>query len=407
MLESGHNNAIHTPHRACLTRQVYELGSCRRSGWIYGADDPKTKPVIRGTTSSCVSLCFATCNKITCMHMKTLFSWMIIAVLVSVPAAPQQKGSLDIYFIDVEGGQSTLIVTPRGQSLLVDTGWPGFNGRDADRIVAVAKQAGLKRIDYVLITHFHRDHVGGVPQLADRIKIGAFVDHGPNQEDTPDIRSYFAPYQQISSRAKHLVLKPGDTLPLPGVKVQALTAARQHIASDLSGAGQPNDLCSTEPTAPEDLTENSSSLGILLTYGSFSFLDLGDLTKRKEIELVCPVNRVGTVDLYLMNHHGLDQSNSRAFVGAIHPRVAIMDNGARKGGKPAAWQTVHDSPGLEDLWQLHYAMEAGGDHNVAEDRIANPQEQCEGKYLKVSAHADGSFTVFNSRNGFSKTYGYK
>ena len=338
------------------------------------------------------------------MHMKTLLYSIILTVLMNVPTAAQRKSTLDIYFVDVEGGQATLIVTPRGQSLLVDTGWAGFNGRDADRIVSVAKLAGLQQIDYVLITHYHRDHVGGVPQLMERMKVGALVDHGPNQEDTPEVRLSYEAYRQLLPRARHLVLKPGDTLPLKDMNVMALTAARQHITRSLPGAGKSNDLCAAEPPEPEDPTENSSSLGFLLTYKDFRFLDLGDLTKRKEIELVCPVNRIGTVDLYLTSHHGLDQSNSRALVHALHPRVAIMNNGARKGGKPAAWQTVHDSPGLADLWQLHYAVEAGADHNVAEDLIANPQEQCEGKYLKVSAYENGSFTVFNSRNGFSKSY---
>lgn len=327
-----------------------------------------------------------------------LVLWMTCAAIA------KDRRTLEIYFIDVEGGQATLIVTPERQSLLVDTGWPGFNGRDADRIVATAKQAGLNHIDYVLITHYHRDHVGGVPQLAERIKIGTFVDHGPNREDTDDVRPYYAAYQQALSSSKHLVLKPGDSLSLKGVKFQVLTGDGEQIVNELPGAGRPNDLCASEPPAPPDPTENARSLGTLVTFGDFRFIDLGDLTKQKEIALVCPMNRVGTVDVYLTTHHGLDQSNARAIVGALHPRVVIMNNGARKGGKSAAWQIIHDSPGLQDMWQLHYAIESGAIYNMPETMIANPQEQCEGKYLKVSAERDGTFTVLNSRNGYSKTY---
>ena len=328
----------------------------------------------------------------------------LVAVLTTAASARQNARTLDIYFIDVEGGQATLIVSPQRESLLIDTGWPDFNGRDADRIVAAARDAGLKQLDYVLITHYHRDHVGGVPQLAERMKIGTFVDHGPNQEDSDSVRPYYAAYQQALLRSKHLVVKPGDTLPIRSFKVQVLTAAGEHLTSNLPGAGLKNPLCDSEPDAPEDPTENARSLGVLVTFGKFRFLDLGDLTRRKELELVCPVNRIGTMDLYLTTHHGLDQSNARAIVAAVHPRVAIMNNGARKGGSPVAWQIVHDSPGLEDLWQLHYALAGGAIHNVAEPLIANLDESCSGKYLKVSANPDGAFTMMNSRNGFARTY---
>lgn len=327
-----------------------------------------------------------------------------IATLLAVPAVAQGRSTLDIYFIDVEGGQATLIVTPQGRSLLIDTGFPDFDGRDAERIVSAAKDAGLTQIDYALITHYHRDHVGGVPQLLERMKVGAFVDHGPNQEDTEAVKPYYTAYEAAVSHSKHMVMKPGEVLPLQGVKVQAIASAGEVITRSLPGAGLRNPLCATEAAAPNDPTENARSLGILLTFGKFRFLDLGDLTKQKEIALACPANRIGAVDVYLTTHHGLDQSNARAIVHALHPRVAIMNNGPRKGGKPAAWQIVHDSPGLQDLWQLHYAVEAGADHNVPQDLIANPDEQCQGRYLKLSAQPDGTFTVLNSRNGYSKRY---
>jgi len=119
---------------------------------------------------------------------------------------------------------------------------------------------------------------------------------------------------------------------------------------------------------------------------------------------VCPKNLIGSVDLYLTTHHGLFQSNAKVIVNALHPRVAIMNNGPHKGGSPEAWETVHNSPGLEDLWQLHSALDSDKEHNVAESLIANLAESCEGKYIQVTANLDGSFTVLNSRNGFKKTY---
>jgi beta-lactamase superfamily II metal-dependent hydrolase len=314
---------------------------------------------------------------------------------------------LQIYFVDVEGGQATLVVSPTGQSLLIDTGWPGYEGRDADRILAAAHQAGITKLDYVLITHYHRDHVGGVPQLVDGIKVGTFVDHGPNLEDSDVTRTDYAAYEKAIEGHAHVVLKPGFGLPIKGLQVEVLAAAGDHLTRPLPGAGEANKLCGAEPAAEVDNTENARSVGVLITYGHFRFLDLGDLTKKKELEIACPNNLLGTVDLFLVTHHGADLSNPKALVWALHPRVAVIDNGPRKGASPAAWQIVHDSTGLEDLWQLHYAEGSDKDHNVADERIANVKENCEGKYLKVAAEADGTFTVTNGRTGEQKTYSKK
>lgn len=314
---------------------------------------------------------------------------------------------LQIYFIDVEGGQATLVVSPTGESLLIDTGWPGYEGRDADRIVAAAHQAGLKQLDYVLITHYHRDHVGGVPQLADGIKIGTFVDHGPNLEDSQVTRTDYAAYEKAIGGHAHVVVKPGWGLPIKGIQVRILSAAGEHIPEPLPGAGEANPYCAAEPVAAVDDTENARSVGVMITYGQFRFLDLGDLTKKKELELACPNNLLGKVDLFLVTHHGADLSNSKAMVWALHPQVAVIDNGPRKGSSPAAWQIAHDSPGLQDLWQLHYAEESDKDHNIDPERIANVKENCEGKYLKVSAEKDATFTVTNGRTGTQKTYSRK
>jgi competence protein ComEC len=336
--------------------------------------------------------------------LAVLGSFVLATALHCVAAATKP---LQIYFIDVEGGQATLVLSPGGQSLLIDTGWPGNEGRDADRIIAVAHQLGLQQIDYVLITHYHRDHVGGVPQLLDGMKVGTFVDHGPNLEDSEVARTDYAAYEKAIAGHAHVVVKPGWGLPIKGIEVRVLTAAGEHIGSPLAGAGEANAYCKSEPTPEPDKTENARSVGVMITYGKFRFLDLGDLTKKKELDLACPNNLLGTVDVFLVSHHGMDLSNTKSLVWALHPRVAVFDNGARKGASAAAWQIVHDSPGLEGLWQLHYAAQSDRDHNIDADHTANVKENCEGKYLKVSAQSDGSFSVSNQRTGADKTYGKK
>jgi competence protein ComEC len=336
--------------------------------------------------------------------------WIASLWVLAAPAIVAAGKSLEIYFIDVEGGQSTLIVDPEGESLLVDTGWDDFHERDADRILVAAKAAGIDHIDDVVITHYHSDHVGGVAQLAARIKIGTFFDHGPNMEDSAETRANYATYLKVAAQSKRVTVKPGDRIPLRGMDVEVLTAAGAEITSPLPGAGQPNPLCASEPQVPADPSENSRSVGILVTYGRFRFIDLGDLTNLKELGLACPDNLIGTVDLYLTTHHGTahpgtgDGSGARAIVDALHPRVAIMNNGAIKGGHPVAWQIVHDSPGLEGFWQLHYSMAGGPDHNVPRTFIANVGGVDKGYYIKVNARSDATFTVTNSRNNYSKIY---
>jgi competence protein ComEC len=330
---------------------------------------------------------------------------LLPALLLAAAATPRVSARpLEIFFVDVEGGQATLIVSPSGQSLLIDTGWRGFEGRDADRIALAAKAAKIKQIDYLLITHYHRDHVGGVPQLFDRMKIVNFVDHGPNTEDSKVTKEDYSDYVKVIQRGEHTVVKPGDMVPIKGLTVNVLTAAGSHIQTPLEGAGQPNSYCATTPKRDPDPTENAQSTGVLVTFEKFRFLDLGDLTWNKELELMCPNNPIGTVDVLLVSHHGLNQSNSPALVDAVHPRVAIMNNGARKGASPDAWQIVKDSPGLEDLWQLHYAVAGAKEHNVADSFIANVDEQCTGQYIKLTAEGNGSFTIWNQRNKFTKIY---
>jgi beta-lactamase superfamily II metal-dependent hydrolase len=317
--------------------------------------------------------------------------------------APATEKHLLIYSIDVEGGQSTLLVAQSGASLLIDTGWPTADGRDAQRIQAAMLDAGITRIDHLLVTHFHHDHVGGLPELVKRVPIGEFIDHGPNREDSQITRDDYAAYLKVIEGKPRRIVHPGNAIDLPGLTTIVLTADGEHIASIPGIKPVTNPYCAAEPKWPVDDSENARSTGLLVTFGKFRFIDLADLTKAKEFALICPVNPIGTVDLYLSAHHGLDQSNSRAIVDALHPRVAIMNNGTRKGGSPVAWQTIHDSPGLKELWQLHTA-EAAGSLNSPDALIANLKGGADGTYLKVVANADGSFTVINPRNKSSVAY---
>lgn len=328
----------------------------------------------------------------------------------AAPAAsspPAASKDLKIYFVDVEGGQATLFVTPAGQSLLIDTGWPDNNFRDADRIVLAAKNAGITKIDYVLITHFHEDHVGGAPQLAERIPIGTFIDHGENREttDAPTVKDYQA-YQQLlaTGKYKHIVAKAGDVLPIEGIHATAVSADAATISSPLPGGGAENSACNDSPKYPEDKTENRRSLGTVIDFGKLRIVDLGDLTHDEEIELMCPVNKLGHADILVVSHHGWDQSSSPALVWGLAPRVAIMDNGAKKGGSPSVWDIIEKSPGLENLWQLHFSDEGGAAHNVPAEFIANPDGPDAGNYLGLTGHANGSFAVFNSRTQQTKQY---
>jgi competence protein ComEC len=335
--------------------------------------------------------------------MRPFFGLFVVTALCFLSTSAQTK-PLQIYFVDVEGGQSTLIVSPSGASMLVDTGWPGFNDRDADRIAAAAKSANVKKIDYVVITHYHTDHVGGVPQLLKQIKVGTFIDHGPNTENDELAPEGYDAYLKAIGTSRHIVAKPGDQILVPGISVEVVAAAGKAITAPLPGAGEPNPYCASEPVAPIDPSENAASLGVIVKYGSFHFLDLGDLTRRNEQALVCPKNLLGQVDLFLISHHGFAISNSKDMVHALHPRVAININSARKGGDATAWQIVHDSPGLQDIWQLHYAIAAGQQRNAAPNFIANIDEKSDGHWIKASALPDGTFTVLNSRNNFEKTY---
>ena len=358
----------------------------------------------------------------------------VLALLLSVAGhtAPLRSvRTLDIYVVDVEGGNATLFVSPSGESMLVDSGNAGAGAvRDAERIMAAVKDAQLTQIDNLITTHWHGDHFGGMAELAARVPIRNFIDHGPNVQPAAAADEFLQKtYPQLYAKARHAVAKAGMKIPVAGLDVLVVTSAGETIKTSLPGGGAANPYCASFKPG-ENNAEDPMSVGTYVTFGKFRTIHLGDLTKNKEFELMCPTNRIGTVDVLLGLHHGVDSSNSEVLVHALHPRVAIMNNGTRKGGQPEVMTTLHSSPGLEDLWQIHFSQLSGQDYTVPGIFIANlldepltavpvapiaspppgpaspppPAHNGTAYWIKVSAQADGSFTVTNGRNGFSKTY---
>jgi competence protein ComEC len=315
--------------------------------------------------------------------------------------------NLSIYYIDMEGGAATLLVTPAGESMLVDTGHPMPDDRDAKRIHEVAtKQAGLTKIDYLLTTHFHRDHFGGLFSLSKMIPIGKFLDHGDTVEQQPGpALDMFKEYLALVE-GKRTIVKPGDKIPLKGLDVTAVAAHGEVISSPINGGGPNEALCRDAKLKDPDPSDNASSLGFLLSFNNFQFLNLGDLTWNIEHKLACPQNLLGKVDLYQVTHHGLDRSGPPELVLAIQPQVAIMNNGPRKGGPASVFETLRKVKGIEDIWQVHRSLPDGYGPNTADELIANMEEtdQCKGNWLKVVVDASGKYTITNGRNGFSKSY---
>ena len=331
---------------------------------------------------------------------------VILAAWLSAALAAQSK-ALQIYVVDVEGGNATLFVTPSGESVLVDTGNPG--ARDADRIAAAAKDAGLKQIDHVITTHWHGDHFGGMSDVVARIPIRHFVDHGPTTEPQPRADEFLAKtYPALYEKGKHTVVKPGDKLPVPALDWRIVTANRDVLKDNLPGGGAANKNCAAVTAPAPDKTDNSASVGSVVTFGNFRVVHFGDLTQDIDLQLMCPTNRIGTVDLFIVAHHGLAVSNSDALVHGLNPRVAIMNNGIRKGAAPTVMKTILSSPRMETLWMLHASQLSGKEYPPPEQVVANtqPDEHNDGPayWIKVVAQQNGSFTVTNARNGFSRTY---
>jgi beta-lactamase superfamily II metal-dependent hydrolase len=389
----------------------------------------------------------------------------LATMAVCLPALHAQKSAkpMTMYFIDTEGGHAALYISPTGQSLLEDTGNPG--DRDVPRIMAAINDAGLKQIDFLLLTHYHVDHVGGLEAMAKLIPIKHFIDHGPTVEQREQVQGFQAMYKDLIDKAgpgAHTVVKPGDKIPITGLNVEVVTAAGEVLKKPMPGApgaGKANPECADFKKQAENTDpENAQSISTVFAYGKFRTINMGDFVFNKEVELMCPNNPIGTVDLYLTSHHGTDQSGSAVLVHALQPRVAIMHNGTRKGGTLPVYQVLHTSPGLEDIWQLHWAYTGGLENNTPGIYIANIEDPVAlgnslanpapargaggggafggsgggfgggrggsgggrgfaggggGRggghtgpafWIKVTAEPDGAFTVLNTRNNFSKTY---
>ena len=331
-------------------------------------------------------------------------------VLLGVLSASVLFGAprnLEIYWIDAEGGAATLIVAPSGESMLVDTANRTPDDRDAKRIMAAVEQAGLKQIDILLTTHFHGDHIGAMPALAKMVPIMKYMDHGESIEIArPNVAAAYQAYVEQSA-GKRTILKAGDRIPLKGVEITVLMSAGQPISKAMKGAGTMNPACPDfKEHGAEPDPDNDMSVGFLLKYGNFDFIDMGDLTWNFEQKLVCPLNLIGTVDVYQTTHHGLDRSNSPQFVWAIQPKVMVMNDGPRKGGPASVFEILRKSPGVQDIWQGHLALGTPKETNTDEQMIANlgPTTGCTGNLLKLSVAEDGKYTMTNARNGFSKSY---
>jgi beta-lactamase superfamily II metal-dependent hydrolase len=318
---------------------------------------------------------------------------------------------LDIYFVDVMGGAATLIVTPERESILIDSGWPGFNDRDPKRIAFVLKEvAGLDRLDHLVTTHWHIDHYGGVEGLSKRLEIGRFWDRGLPEDNLSGVEfpegpapdhALGAAYRK-ASQGKRKALLAGDALPLKGqTKAVVLVSGRQAV--NAKGDGNPE--CASAPAdLSPDPSDNACSLGLMLSLGDFQFLDLGDLTWNVEKTLVCPVDRIGKVDVYQVTHHGMDISNNPALVRTVAPTVAIMNNGPRKGGAPATVRLLKSLPSLEALYAVHKNQATGPEDN-AEPALSANSDEIGGQFIHVHVEPDGKhFSVKIGVDGQPRTF---
>lgn len=339
---------------------------------------------------------------------------LIFIILLVLPMAPLAAGmhnkTLDIYWCDVEGGAATLIVTPAGQSILVDTGMPGK--RDPVRIKKlVTETAGLKKIDILVVTHFDIDHFGGTADLARLIPIGQVYDPGlPDRKNLNDRNARLLTAYIEATKNKRTTMKPADRLPLkqapstPALRVTCLAAGQKFILP--SANLQPNNkICADHEPKKKDVSQNANSIVLLLRFGDFDFLDAADLTWNLEHRLVCPANLVGQVDVYQVDHHGLDQSNNPVLIRTIAPIVAVMNNGYKKGGQPNTFKTLKNTPSIRALYQLHRNVTVGPEGNTHADYIVNYEEKCSAETLKLSVDPDAkSYTVTIAASGHSAHY---
>jgi beta-lactamase superfamily II metal-dependent hydrolase len=366
------------------------------------------------------------------MMRNILVAAVASTALLASPASAAEA-TLKVAPIDMEGGGATLFVTPEGRSLLIDTGTPSFvelksgeqeldgakNG--AERIKALAKTFGVTKIDYLIITHYHGDHVGGIFNLLDIMPVGTIIDHGPNREVTPADGSpggraagkipgtvnNYARYLEAIQGHKHIVAKPGDVFKISSLTDTIVASDGQPIATPLPGAGGPGQFCDTPPVAENGGVENEKSVASILSFGKVKIALFGDLTWNREHDLACPIDKVGKVNVLIVTHHGMNLSSNPSSIAALRPDIAVMGNGPTHGGAPETIKTISASPGLQGFWRMHGAVlnpELDGDTNF----IANPKAPPDHGYtIRLDITKAGAITVTNTRNGFAKTYQVK
>ena len=337
------------------------------------------------------------------------------ATPASDSAAAAAAGTLDIYFIDVEGGKATLIVAPTGESMLVDAGFAGagtFNStpgdpaeaRDPQRIMEAARDAGISRIDHMFVTHYHADHFGGVMELSQLIPIAEYIDHkAPSAEAearVPGTLALYDAYVAVRSNGKHRPARAGDSFMFGESRVDVVSSEAQVLSAPLAGGGAQNPACTTGGVPAQETTENPNSSGIMLTFGDFRYLDVGDLSGEPLYALGCPVDLLGPVDVYAIAHHGGADGSDPSLFAAIKPRMAVFSNGTRKGAQAATFNTLRQF-GI-DGWQTHRTANPGAE-NMPDEQIAN-LDTTTSAWIKLSASRDGSFTVTNGRTGQTKSY---
>lgn len=342
------------------------------------------------------------------LSLRAVSAFCLIAAVVC--AADTSTPGLQIFWVDSEGGGSTLIVTPAGESILIDAGNPG--GRDSGRILAAAASAGIKRIDHLIVTHFHGDHFGGAAEVAQGLPIGTIHDKGIPERD-PDGRAasnfqlQIKPYREIAAKRERVL--PGTLIALRGLPGQPAPLLRCLAVNQQFVAATPEQkqkiLFNDVPAKPVDTSDNANSTVWCLDFAGFRFFDGGDLTWNMEAKLVAPHNLVGAVDVYQTSHHGLDVSNHPALVKQLAPTVVVMNNGARKGGESGTWATLRATSSITSVFQLHRNVRVGTEGNTSAELIANPDEACTGNFVRLAVAPDGaSYTVAIPASGVSRKF---